>query len=127
MLDPRALAEDRERILASCKARGVDVDVDAAIAAQERWAAAMTRLNEANRQRAEHRALGKGGSEAASRGAHVAEGRRIKQEIAGLESQLAEAAACRDALLLQIPNQVHPRNHWRKRCHLRLPGRPATP
>ena len=75
MLDPRALAEDRERILASCKARGVDVDVDAAIAAQERWAAAMTRLNEANRQRAEHQARGKGGLRAAAREAHAAEGR----------------------------------------------------
>jgi seryl-tRNA synthetase len=108
MLEPRKLAEDREEIAASCRARGVSVDLDAAIAAQERWAAAVTELNEVNRQRGEHRDGGKAKLAGDEREAHVAEGRRLKQEVAQHEARVAEAVAARDEILQRIPNLVHP-------------------
>ncbi|NIM01135.1 MAG: serine--tRNA ligase, partial [Gemmatimonadetes bacterium] len=57
-----------------CRKRRFDVDIDGAIAAQERVAKLQTELNELNRQRNEHQAAGKGKLEPDEREAHVAEG-----------------------------------------------------
>ena len=76
MLDPRILESRRDEIIASCKYRRVDVDLDAAIAAQQRVAEIQTELNGLNQRRNEHQAGGKRKLEAAERDAHVAEGRR---------------------------------------------------
>ena len=59
MLDPRTLESRRDEIVESCKRRRFDVDIDAAIAAQERVAKAQTELNDLNRQRNEHQTDGK--------------------------------------------------------------------
>jgi len=85
MLDPRTLESRRDEIIASCKSRRVDIDLDAAIAAQRCVAEIQTELNGVNRRRNEHQAGGKRKLEPAERDAHVAEGRRLKDEVAGLE------------------------------------------
>jgi len=108
MLDPRWLAERREEIAESCRRRGVPVDLDAAIAAREASASLQAELQEWNQRRNEHQAAGKRKLAPAEREAHVAEGRRIKEAAAGVEKQLAEARARLEALLLEIPNFVHP-------------------
>jgi seryl-tRNA synthetase len=86
----------------------VDVDLDAAIAAQRRVAEIQTELNGLNQRRNEHQAGGKRKLEAAERDAHVAEGRRLKEEVAGLEGRLADAREALQALMLAIPNFLHP-------------------
>ncbi len=108
MLDARALESLRDEILASCRRRGVEVDLDAAIAAQRRAAAVQTGLSELNRLRNEHQAAGRRKLEPAEREAHGAEGRRLKQESARLEAELAVAQAALREQLLGIPNLVHP-------------------
>ncbi len=108
MLDPRTLESRRDEILASCKSRRVEVDVDAAVAAQQRVAALQTQLNGANQRRNEHQAGGQRRLEAAEREAHVAEGRRLKEEVGRLEQQLAEAQGELRAQMLAIPNFLHP-------------------
>ncbi|MDH3525680.1 MAG: serine--tRNA ligase [Acidobacteriota bacterium] len=108
MLDPRTLAERREEIVESCRRRGVEADIDGAIAARERVAAAQTQLGRLNQRRNEHQAAGKRKLEPAQREAHVAEGRRLKQEAGRLEHALAEAEIELDAKLATIPNLVHP-------------------
>src|SRR5262245_6715852 len=108
MLDPRSLARRRDEIAESCRRRRVSADVDAAIRAQENLAAAQTRLGEANRQRNEHQASGKRKLSAEEREAHTAEGRRIKQQIAGLEAAVGEAERGLEEALTPIPNFVHP-------------------
>jgi len=108
MLDPRTLESRRDEIVSSCKARRVDVDIDAAIAAQQRLAAIQTELNGANQRRNEHQVAGKGKLEAAERKAHVAEGRRLKEEVGRLEQRLADAQGELRAQLLAIPNFLHP-------------------
>ncbi len=108
MLDPRILEERRDDIAESCKKRGVTADVDAAIEAQRRVTALQSELNETNRQRNEHQAAGKKKLEPAEREAHTTEGRRLKEEVAGVEEQLARARETLDDALRGLPNFVHP-------------------
>jgi len=108
MLDPRALADRREEIAESCRRRRVTADVAGAIARHEGVAAIQTELNELNRRRNEHQAAGKRKLEPAEREAHVAEGRRLKEEVAGVEARLGEARAEFDGALLALPNFIHP-------------------
>jgi seryl-tRNA synthetase len=108
MLDPRTLAERRAEIVESCRRRGVEVDIDGAIAARERVAAAQTQLGGINQRRNEHQSAGKRKLEPSQREAHVAEGRRLKEEAARLEGALAQAEAELHARLAAIPNLVHP-------------------
>jgi len=107
MLDPRSLAKRRDEIVESCRRRRVTADVDGAIRAQERLAAAQTELGEANRLRNEHQASGKRKLESHEREAHTAEGRRLKNEIASLETAVAEAERTLDDALDPIPNLIH--------------------
>jgi seryl-tRNA synthetase len=108
MLDPRILESRRDEIVASCKSRRVDVDVDAAIAAHQRVTEIQTELNGLNQRRNEHQAGGKRKLEPAEREAHVAEGRQLKEEVAGLEKRLAAERAALQQLMLAIPNFLHP-------------------
>ena len=108
MLDPRSLEKRRDEIAESCARRGVAVDLDAAIAAQRRVAALQTALGELNRRKNEHQAGGKRKLAPEEREVHVAEGRRLKDEGAKLEAELAEAERALEAQLLAIPNLVHP-------------------
>jgi seryl-tRNA synthetase len=108
MLDPRSLATHRDEIAESCRRRGVEADVDAAAAAQERVAALQTELNESNRRRNEHQKAGKRKLSPEEREAHVAEGRRLKEEVAAIEVQLGEFQATLREHLEAIPNLVHP-------------------
>jgi seryl-tRNA synthetase len=111
MLDPRSLASRRDEIVESCRRRGVRMgapEVDAAIAAQQRVTALLTELNDANRRRNEHQQAGRRRLEPDEREAHSAEGRRLKEEVARIEAELAGVRAQLDALLTELPNFVHP-------------------
>ncbi|MGI9432033.1 MAG: serine--tRNA ligase [Myxococcota bacterium] len=108
MLDPRSLDERRDEILESCRRRGVSVDLDAAVGAQDAVRAAQTELNHKNQQRNEHQAAGKGKLSPEERQAHVASGRALKEEVSGLEAKLAEARDALEREILPIPNFVHP-------------------
>ncbi len=110
MLDPRILESRRDEIIASCRYRRVDVDVDAAIAAQQRVAEIQTELNDLNRRRNEHQAGGKRKLETAEREAHAAEGRQLKEEVTGFEKRLVDAREVLQPLMLAIPNFLHPKS-----------------
>ncbi len=98
MLDPRELATRRDEIVESCRRRRVAVDVDEAIARYRRVAALQTELEAANRLRNEH----------GKRKGDPAEGRRLKEEAARLEADLATARASFDEIHRSLPNFVHP-------------------
>jgi seryl-tRNA synthetase len=108
MLDPRALAERREEIEESCRRRGVTADVGAAVAAQQRVAAAQTELSLLNRQRNEHQNAGRKKLDPEARDAHVALGRRLKEQATDVEARLAAARAELTGHLATLPNFVHP-------------------
>jgi len=71
-------------------------------------AALQTELNESNRRRNEHQKAGKRQLSPEEREAHVALGRRLKEEVATIEVQLGEAQATLREHLEAIPNLVHP-------------------
>ena len=108
MLDPRALTERRDAILESCRKRGIEVDLDAAVALHEAAAAAQTAVNDAGRRRNEHQQAGKQKLSPEERERHGAEGRRLKEEVAALEADLTDARAALDAALAEFPNFIHP-------------------
>jgi seryl-tRNA synthetase len=102
------LESRRDEIAESCRRRGVRADLDGAIRAQQAAAAVQTELSELNRRRNEHGAAGKRKLPPEEREAHVAEGRRLKEESAALEQRLAQAQAELRRRMLEIPNLVHP-------------------
>lgn len=108
MLDPRHLLERRDEIAESCRARRIDVDVDATIALHERTNALRTALNEANRLRNEHQKAGQQKLDDAARAGHMAEGRRLKEEVSTLEGKTREAEGDFDEALRRLPNFLHP-------------------
>jgi seryl-tRNA synthetase len=107
VLDPRSLAERREEIVASCRRRGVEADVDGAVALQGQVAAKQTELNEANRRRNEHQDVGKR-LPPDEREAHGLEGRALKEAVTRIETELATLRARFDAALGKLPNFIHP-------------------
>jgi seryl-tRNA synthetase len=107
MLDPRTLEERRDEVAESCRKRGVTADIDAAVAAYRALAGAQTAVNEANRKRNEHQAAGKK-VPPEERKAHGLEGRRLKEEVAGLEEQVHAAREALDGHMASIPNLLHP-------------------
>ncbi|MCH2172676.1 serine--tRNA ligase [Myxococcota bacterium] len=108
MLDPRSLSENREEIAESCKRRGLDVDLNAAITAQEHVAALQTELNELNHRRNEHQTSGKKKMPPEEREAHAAEGRQLKEQVASADERLAVAQKALEERMFEIPNLVHP-------------------
>jgi seryl-tRNA synthetase len=108
MLDPRDLAENRDAVAESCRRRAVEADLPGAIAAYQQVAALRTSLGEANRLRNEHQKAGQRKLEPAEREAHTAEGRRLKEEVARLEAELAAAEGALRERMLALPNLVHP-------------------
>jgi len=108
MLDPRNLRERRDEIVESCQARHLDLDVDATIALYERTNQLRTALNEANRQRNEHQKSGKKKLDEDERSAHTAEGRRLKEEVSALESQVRSSETEFEEALRELANFLHP-------------------
>ena len=108
MLDPRSLAERRAEIEDSCRKRGIEADVPAAIALYERVAALQTEVNDANRRRNEHQASGKRKMEPAEREAHASEGRKLKEEVGRIEADLSGVRQQLDAAIATLPNFLHP-------------------
>ena len=108
MLDPRLLTDRREEIADSCQKRGVEVDLDAAVAARDQVAKLQTEVQELNRVRNEHQKAGKRPLSTEDREAHGSEGRRLKEAVAAVEGRLGEARAELDGRLSAIPNLMHP-------------------
>jgi seryl-tRNA synthetase len=108
MLDPRSLADRRSEIEESCRKRRIRVDLTAAITAHEALTALQTEQNELNRQRNEHQKSGKQKLEPDEREAHNAEGRRLKEAAAALDTQRAEAQQTLVDAMEDLPNFIHP-------------------
>ncbi|MFP6639905.1 MAG: serine--tRNA ligase [Myxococcota bacterium] len=108
MLDPRIIRERRDEIVRSCRIRNVKADVDAVLAAQEQVTALLTELNEANRVRNAHQKSSQRKMDDAEREAHNSEGRALKEKVSEIESRLSGPQEKLDALLMELPNFVHP-------------------
>jgi len=102
------LSTRRDEVVRAVRRRGARADVDLAITLHERLTAAQTAQQEMSRRRNEHQAAGKRPLSQAERDAHVAEGRRLKEDVTRLEAEVAAAQAALSEAMLGIPNLVHP-------------------
>ncbi|MEW2579357.1 serine--tRNA ligase [Streptomyces syringium] len=108
MIDLRLLREDPDRVRASQRARGEDVDiVDALLSADERRRSSSVRFDEL---RSEQKALGKlipkaSGDEKA---ALLKKAGELSAAVKAADAEQDEAAAETQRLLLRIGNLVHP-------------------
>ncbi len=107
MLDPRLLSERHDEIAESCRRRGVEVDLAAAVAAHAAVNEAKAALEECSRRRNEHQAQGKK-LPPEERKAHGLAGRALKEEAARLEQDVTTAEQALDEWMQRIPNFVHP-------------------
>jgi seryl-tRNA synthetase len=108
MLDPKTLAERRDEIAESCSKRGLVIDLDAILAVQRDHNALLTKLGETNRLRNEHQKAGKRKLSQEERDPHNEAGRKIKQQVSEIESQLRDSEAALTEAMRELPNFVHP-------------------
>lgn len=109
MLDIRLIREQPEMIKLELAKVGFDPSqIDELLAADARRRSAIRQVEELRAERARlSRAIGKLGSEA-ERAEGAASSRRLGERLAELESEMAEAQARFDKLMLEIPNLPHP-------------------
>ena len=108
MLDRRFVADNIDLVTANCRARGSSADV-ARFADLDRLRrqlqADIDRLNQQAGQVS--KSIGQA-TDAGEREARKAEGRRLREEVAALETRQAKIVAEADAILATIPNLTHP-------------------
>ena len=95
MIDLKAARADPERYRAALARKGAADELDALLAADERWRALVPRVDEL---RGRTKLKGKPTPE------QLEELQRVKDELRAAEEELAAAEAERDALLIQVPN-----------------------
>ncbi|WP_404958877.1 serine--tRNA ligase [Streptomyces sp. 147326] len=107
MIDLRLLREDPDRVRASQRARGEDVDlVDALLSADERRRSSGMRFDELrNEQRSLGKLIPKASPEERAELLKTAE--QLKQDVKAAEAEQNEADAAAKQLLLQLGNIVH--------------------
>jgi seryl-tRNA synthetase len=98
MIDLKAARNDPETFRVALERRGAADAFNELIAADERWRALVPRVDEL---RAQQKLDGKPSPE------QLEQLRRVKEELKGLEDELAAAEANRDAALAKVPNLPH--------------------
>lgn len=93
MLDIKFIRENPGKVKEAAKNKNVDVDVDALLAFDAERKTLQAKIEETNRQRNE-----------ASKAKDIENGKRLKQELAGLEEKLAALDAQMQPLVLKLPN-----------------------
>ncbi len=108
MLDRRHVAENVEAIAANCRRRGVEADVARFAELDLRRRQLQAEIDGLNQEAGRvSRSIGQA-ADAAEREARKAEGRRLREQIGGLEAESAAVVAEADAILRAIPNLTHP-------------------
>jgi seryl-tRNA synthetase len=108
MLDAQFIRENLDAVKANCKNRNVQADVDGVVALDDRRKE-LVQAAQLKQQRAnEVSKLIPKEKDQAKRQELVAEGRKLRDEVAGLEAQLKQVEADLRAALAAIPNMTHP-------------------
>jgi seryl-tRNA synthetase len=108
MLDPQYLLDHLDLVKANCANRNVTADVDRAATLQgekKRLLKEVQSLQE--KQNAQQKATGKE-KDAEKKKAMIEEGRKLREQVAGLETQLKQAESELLAVMRTIPNLTHP-------------------
>ena len=109
MIDYRELKTRRDEIAKNIADRNMKVDVDEAIALQDKRAELMKAAEELRAARNVNAQKMKGKMDNDARQALIAEGREIKDRIAEVESELEVVDKDFNTIVRQIPNYAHPK------------------
>ena len=109
MIDYRELKTRRDEIAKNIADRNMKVDVDEAIALQDKRSELMKAAEELRAARNVNAQKMKGKMDNEERQALIAEGREIKDRIAEVESELEVVDKDFNTIVRQIPNYAHPK------------------
>ncbi len=106
MLDRKFIVENSDLVKKNCQNRNAPADVDRFVALEEQRKSLQSTLDEANRK-ANETAKSIGKAPADQREVLKEEGRKIRDEAAGIQKQLDEIGAEADVIVRSIPNMSH--------------------
>jgi seryl-tRNA synthetase len=108
MLDIHFIRENLEAVKANCRNRGVKADPERAVQLDDERKR-LVQEAQVKQQRANEIAKSTGKEkDPAKKQELIGEGRKLREEVAGLEAQVKQVEADRDKVLLAIPNMTHP-------------------
>ncbi|MBN2509156.1 MAG: serine--tRNA ligase [Spirochaetales bacterium] len=108
MLDLKFIKEHKDEVKQNITNRFMTADVDAVLDLNERRIGLQQKADDARQQRNENAARMKGPLTPDERTPLIEEGKRLKDEIAALESELEEIKASLSQAHMRIPNMAHP-------------------
>ena len=103
MLETKFIRENLDLVKKSAKEKGYKIDVGEVVTLDDRRKKELAEVEELRRKRNELASQMKGGKPSAEL---VAEGKRVKEKLAGQEKQLAEVEEKLNGVLKQIPNVI---------------------
>ena len=103
MLDVKFIRENRDLVEKSAKEKGYKIDIQEVLDLDEKRRKELTRVEELRKQRNEIAAKMKGGKPSPEL---IAEGKKVKEELAGLEADLEKVETKARAALKAVPNII---------------------
>ncbi len=108
MLDIRFIKENLDAVRQNIRDRSMNADVDLVVSLYDRRNGILRELEDARRRRNENAQAMKSPMGAEDRALRIEEGKRLKESIARLDSELQEVEALFAAEMAKIPNMAHP-------------------
>ena len=108
MLDIRFIKEHLEQVKKNITDRNMVADADLVVKLYDEKTALQQKLDSLRQQRNENAAKMKGKLEQDVRNALIAEGKKLKEDIAALEKDYEEAEKAFKVAMMDIPNMAHP-------------------
>ena len=108
MLDRKFILENAEQVQQNCTNRNIDVDVSQFVSLEGQRKELQTQVEDLNRQaNAVSKTIGKA-KDQAEREERIAEGRRLREEVASLRDKLGTLTDELDGVHRMMPNLSHP-------------------
>ncbi len=108
MLDIRFIKEHLEQVKKNITDRNMVADADLVVKLYDEKTALQQKLDSLRQQRNENAAKMKGKLEQDVRNALIAEGKKLKEDIAAIEKEFEEAEKAFKVAMMDIPNMAHP-------------------
>jgi seryl-tRNA synthetase len=108
MLDPQFIRENLDAVKANCRNRNVKADVDRVVQLDDERKRLVQETQSLQQRANEVSKLIPKEKDSAKKQALIEEGRKLREQVAGLEKQLKQVEADLRAALMTIPNMSHP-------------------
>lgn len=108
MLDYKFIKDNLEAVKKNIENRNMTADADMVVSLYDERTVLVTKLQELQRQRNENAAAMKQKLDADKRAVLIEAGKKIKEEISAVESELSEKETAMEDAARKIPNMAHP-------------------